>query len=940
VADPGSLSLPGAPIPRATYRLQFHPAFGFADAAALAPYLGMLGVSHVYASPYLKARPGSSHGYDIVDHRLLNPELGDEQDFRAMVAAFHEHSIGQILDFVPNHMGIGGAENVWWQDVLEWGEGSAYAGWFDIDWDPDPRALRGKVLVPFLGHQYGEVLEAGDLRLRFQPETGDFAVWGYDRHKLPICPLHYERILGDAVPALERIGDAFSGLPNWHPHVARRARELQGELAAIARDCDDVREALDHAVARLNGEPGQLETWSKLDALIKDQHWRAAHFVVAGDDINYRRFFNINELAGLRMELPELFDHAHGLVFDLLRDGTLDGLRIDHIDGLLDPKGYLVRLRETAPRPFYLVVEKILAPHETLRDDWPVEGTTGYEFTNLVLGLLVDPAGEAALSQTYTDFIAVDAAFGEIVRDCKVRIMTNEMASEMNVLARVATRVSGQNPRTADFTRNILQRALTQIIACFPVYRTYVDSDAAPAEADRRDLDWAVAQARRNEPDVDPSVFDFLSRLLSTDLVAQPRSGFSRHSVVRFAMRVQQYSGPVMAKGLEDTAFYRYNRFIALNEVGGHPDHFGISIAAFHKANAHRAAHSPHAMLATATHDTKRGEDVRARLAVLSEMPDEWARQVHLWNRLLRAHVGDLDGTAPPDRNDEYMFYQLLTGAWPAKLTDAAELDPGAVCAFAERLVPVIIKTVREAKLHSNWNAPNAAYEEALLGFVRAALDISRPNAFLDSFLPFQARVAKLGASNSLVQTALKLTLPGMPDIYQGAELWDLSLVDPDNRRPVDFAHRLRLFEATMAALADDRPAAMMEMLENWRDGRIKLAVTATLLVLRRQLPMLFADGGYEPLPLSGPSTDDICAFARASGDDALVVIAARFPTRYSADSGWDGTAVVAPRTVNRAVRWRDLLTGRVVEWDSGEALPVNALPRILPVVVLVPESK
>ena len=469
MADPGSLSLPGAPIPRATYRLQFHPAFGFADAAALAPYLGMLGVSHVYASPYLKARPGSSHGYDIVDHRLLNPELGDEQDFRAMVAAFHEHSIGQILDFVPNHMGIGGAENVWWQDVLEWGEGSAYAGWFDIDWDPDPRALRGKVLVPFLGHQYGEVLEAGDLRLRFQPETGDFAVWGYDRHKLPICPLHYERILGDAVPALERLGDAFSGLPNWHPHVARRARELQGELAAIARDCDDVREALDHAVARLNGEPGQLETWSKLDALIKDQHWRAAHFVVAGDDINYRRFFNINELAGLRMELPELFDHAHGLVFDLLRDGTLDGLRIDHIDGLLDPKGYLVRLRETAPRPFYLVVEKILAPHETLRDDWPVEGTTGYEFTNLVLGLLVDPAGEAALSQTYTDFIAVDAAFGEIVRDCKVRIMTNEMASEMNVLARVATRVSGQNPRTADFTRNILQRALTQIIACFPV---------------------------------------------------------------------------------------------------------------------------------------------------------------------------------------------------------------------------------------------------------------------------------------------------------------------------------------------------------------------------------------------------------------------------------------------------------------------------------------
>ena len=440
----------------------------------------MLGISHVYASPYLKARPGSMHGYDIVDHRQLNPELGDERDFRAMVAAFRQHGIGQILDFVPNHMGIGGADNVWWQDVLEWGESSEYAGWFDIDWDPDLRSLRGKVLVPFLGRQYGEVLEAGELRLRFQPDTGDFAVWAYGRHKLPICPLHYDRILGDAVPALERLSDAFSNLPDWHRHIARRARELQGELAAQARDFDDVREALDQAVARLNGEAGRLETWSGLDALIKDQHWRVAHFVVAGDDINYRRFFNVNELAGLRMELPELFDHAHGLVFDLLRDGTLDGLRIDHVDGLLDPKAYLIRLRENAPRPFYLVVEKILAPHETLRDDWPVDGTTGYEFTNLVLGLLVDPAGEAALSQTYIGFAAVDATIGEIVRDCKMRIMTSEMASELNVLARAARRVAAQNPRTADFTRNILQRALKQFIACFPVYRTYVDGDASP----------------------------------------------------------------------------------------------------------------------------------------------------------------------------------------------------------------------------------------------------------------------------------------------------------------------------------------------------------------------------------------------------------------------------------------------------------------------------
>jgi (1->4)-alpha-D-glucan 1-alpha-D-glucosylmutase len=917
------------PIPRATYRLQFHKGFGFADAAALAPYLTRLGISHVYASPYLKARPGSAHGYDIVDHRQLNPELGDERAFRAMVAAFRDNGIGQILDFVPNHMGVGGADNLWWQDVLEWGPDSDYAGWFDIDWNPDPRFLRGKLLVPFLGDQYGTVLEAGHLVLRFEAESGGFAVWAYGTHKLPICPLHYQRVFGDSHPDLERLGDAFSGLPNWHPRVAGRANDLQAELASLVRERDDVREAVAAAVARLNGQPGLLETWRDLNALIQDQHWRAAHFRVAADDINYRRFFNINELAGLRMELPELFDHAHGLVFDLLRDGTLDGLRIDHVDGLLDPKGYLIRLRERAPRPFYLVVEKILARHETLRDEWPVEGTTGYEFANLVLGLLIDPGGETAFTEIYAGFAAADQSFGEIVRDCKIRIMTNEMTSELNVLARDAARVARQNPMTADFTRNILQRGLQEIIACFPVYRTYVDGDVSPNDADRRDLDWAVAQARRNESNLDPSVFDFLSRLLSTDLVAQPRSGFSRQSVVRLAMRVQQYSGPVMAKGLEDTAFYRYNRFVALNEVGGHPDHFGVSMAAFHKANAQRAGRSPHAMLGTSTHDTKRGEDVRARLAVLSEIPEEWQHQVFIWNRILRARIGDLEGTAPPDRNDEYLFYQLLLGAWPAELTD---LDPDAVQVFGKRLEGAMVKSIREAKLHSTWDAPNTAYEEATLGLVRAALDVSRPNAFLDAFLPFQERVARLGVSNSLVQTALKLTLPGMPDIYQGTELWDLSLVDPDNRRPVDYKLRDRLL--------CESQAAMRGMLDDWRDGRCKLAVTAALLAERRAHPVLFAEGGYEPLQASGAKADQICAFARAAGECSLIVVASRFPARLAADPGWDGTEVARPRSANGVTRWRDLLTGQEPRCEGGESLSVEAVLSDLPVAVLVPKSQ
>ena len=921
--------------PRATYRLQFRAGFGFAEAAALAPYLARLGVSHVYASPYFKARPGSTHGYDIVDHNRLNPELGDDAAFRAMAAAFRENGLGQILDFVPNHIGVGGADNPRWLDVLEWGADSEYAGWFDIDWDPDRRYLTGKLLVPLLGEQYGAVLEAGQLALRFEPETGSFAVWAYDTHKLPVCPLHYARVLGDAHPALERFGDAFSGLPDWRPHIADRARELQAELAAAAGADPDLRAAVEAAVARLNGEPGELESWRSLDALIQDQHWRAAHFRVAADDINYRRFFNINELAGIRMELPAVFDHAHALVFDLLRDGTLDGLRIDHVDGLLDPKGYLIRLRDRAPRPFYLVVEKILARHEALREDWPVEGTTGYEFANLVLGLLTDPAGEEGLTRAYAEFAGEDRPFAEIVRDCKLRIMANEMASELNVLARDAGRIARQNPRTADFTRNILGRALREIVAAFPVYRTYVDSAASPSDADRRDLDWAVAQARRNEPDLDPSVFDFLHRLLSTDLVAQPRSGFSRHAVTRFAMGVQQYSGPVMAKGLEDTAFYRYNRLVALNEVGGHPDHVGISLAAFHKANAQRARRWPQAMLATSTHDTKRGEDVRARLSVLSEMPEEWARQVRTWSRILRARRGDVEVTAPPDRNDEYLFFQLLLGSWPAEWTGAPP-DADAVRAFALRIEDAMRKSLREAKLRSSWAAPNSAYEDAMLGFVRDALATSVSAAFFDVFLPFQAQVAQLGLRNSLVQVVVKLTAPGVPDLYQGTELWDLSLVDPDNRRPVDFALRTRLLGEVAAALERDRGAAMREMLEHWQDGRIKLAVTLTLLGHRSAHPALYAEGDYTPVLAAGTDADRVCVFLRMRGEDAVLTVARRFPGRaqpaLDAELAW-------PETLPAVPLWRELLTGRTYERRDAP-LQVDALLAELPAAVLVPAER
>ena len=546
-------------IPRATYRLQFQKGFGFRDAARIAPYLARLGVSHVYASPWLKARPDSTHGYDIVDHHALNPELGTRQDFDAMVLEFRANGLRQILDFVPNHMGVGGASNPLWLDVLEWGRDSAAAGWFDIQWDPEKHYLHDKLLVPFLGRQYGEELFDGKLTLKFDAGDGSFAVWAYGRHKLPVCPLHYARILGRNHPVLERIGDAFANLGEWRPQLPARARELKTNLAEAAKD-KAVQAAIDEVLERYRGEPGDQQSWESLDKLIRRQSWRAADFRVAGDDINYRRFFNINELAGLRMELSEVFDRAHSFIFELLAEGAIDGLRIDHIDGLLNPKEYLHRLRSHPHAPSYLIVEKILAHYEGLRGDWELDGTTGYEFANLVLGLMLDPAGEPAISSAYSGFTGERATFAQIARDSKLGIMRNEMASELEMLARDAASVARQNPCTADFTHNVLRRALRETVACFPVYRTYVDFEGSPSEEDRRYLTWAIRLARTNETEIDPSVFDFLDKLLSGDLVAEPRSGFSRHAALRCAMKVQQYSGPVTAKGIEDTAFYRYNR--------------------------------------------------------------------------------------------------------------------------------------------------------------------------------------------------------------------------------------------------------------------------------------------------------------------------------------------------------------------------------------------
>ncbi|MGI3903231.1 MAG: malto-oligosyltrehalose synthase [Janthinobacterium lividum] len=918
--------------PRATYRLQFTPDFGFDKAAELAPYLAKLGVSHLYASPYLKARPGSTHGYDITDHNVFNPELGGAVGFARMSAALKANGLKQILDFVPNHMGVGGADNPFWLDVLEWGPDSAYAGWFDIDWDSDQAYLHDKLLVPILGDQFGSELADGKLSLKFDAATGSFAVWAYDTHMLPVCPVNYGEILGDDDETLDRIGDGFSGLPAWRPQVLRRAESLKADLVESVRERPEIAEAIEAAVARFNGTPGNVRSWRPLEGLIRQQFWRAAHFRTAADDINYRRFFNINDLAGLRMELPAVFDHAHRLVATMLRDGTIDGLRIDHIDGLLDPKGYLERLRARAPnrqgQASYLVVEKILGPEEPLRADWPVDGTTGYEVTNQLLAVMIDPAAEASFSRIYAEFAGEADRFARTLRMSKKLIMDNEMSSELNSLAREITRVARRNPKTSDFTRNLLRRALREVVANFPVYRTYIDFAGVPTEEDRQSLDTAIAAARRTETTIDSSVYTFLYDLLTGDLVAGPKSGLSRNAVLHAAMRFQQYTGPVTAKGLEDTAFYRYNRFIGLNEVGGHPTDFGRPLQDFHDANAERAEHWPHSMLTTSTHDTKRGEDTRARLAALSELPDAWAETVADWSRSLRPAPAEAGPDHQPDRNDEYALFQLIVGTCPFELLGDRR-DGDVVATYADRLKAAMTKAIREAKVHSTWADPNDAYESSTHAFIDTIMTGEHAEAFWAAATPFMARLARLGAENSIVQTVLKLTIPGVPDIYQGCELWDFSMVDPDNRRPVDFAARSAALETLQADLAGDQASALASCRSAWQDGRLKLAVTAQLLGLRREQAALFADGDYEPLSAEGPEADAVCAFRRQEGAAEIVVAAARFPGRRE-DRGFDVATVLALPVG----QWTDVLSGRT--FKGGTAVSASALFDLVPAAVLL----
>jgi len=943
-------ALSTAPVPRATYRIQFHAGMRFEQATAIVPYLEALGVSHLYASPYLKARPGSQHGYDVVDPNALNPEIGTPADHDRLCAALRERGLSQVLDIVPNHMGVLEAGNDWWLDVLECGEASPHAATFDIEWHPADPVLHGRLLLPVLGDPYGEVLESGTFRLGFDAEAGTLSLH-YHGHRFPLDPATYPDVFdasplpddpGEGGAAMRSLLDAFRHLPPRDTDAAGRAtrqrdkRALQRRLAALCAGHAWVREWLDRAIGVLHGTPGDPVSFDRLDALVAKQAWRPAFWRVSGDEVNYRRFFDIDTLAAVRMERPEVFDAAHRLVMRWVGEGRIEGLRIDHPDGLRDPRGYFEQLqarhererreRGQPARALFVAVEKILAEHEQIPDDWPVHGGTGYRFSNQVNGLFVDARHEKAFDRLLRTFTGRTDDVDLLLREAKGLVMTTSLASDLEWLTGALHRIASADRRTRDFTRGRLRFALTEVARAFPVYRTYIDEHGASAQ-DRQHVAWAVAEARRHATAADQRGILFLRDVLLTPpgTLAPER----REALLAFIARWQQFTAPVMAKSMEDTVFYQYHRLVSLNDVGGDPRRFGMSVAAFHAANAARARHLPHTLLATSTHDSKRSEDVRARLNVLSEVPASWARAVRCWAAMNRPRAERHDARIDP--GDEYLLYQTLVGVWPFAPVGAA-----ALASLEERVQAYLLKAVREAKRFTSWVNPDAAYESALARFVHLLLGVQEPNPFVRDLEAWLPPVSRAGCWNSLNQVLLKFTSPGVPDLYQGSELWNFSLVDPDNRRPVDFVAREAALADVMASYRDGRldRDALRALREDLPSGRLKLLLTARLLGLRKARPGVFAEGTYVPLEVSGPAADHVIAFARVHGDDAVVVIATRLLATLGDDGAlaWHGTEVALPTGIGDT--WQDGLTGAPVT-TPGARVPLDTVLPVVPFAVL-----
>jgi (1->4)-alpha-D-glucan 1-alpha-D-glucosylmutase len=964
----------GPRIPSATYRVQLHKDFTFNQAREIVPYLKELGITDLYTSPFFQASAGSTHGYDVVDHNRLNPEIGTEADFDALVAELHQHGMGLVADFVPNHMGIAEAANGWWMDVLENGPSSLAAPCFDIDWHPLKHELDNKVLLPILGDQYGKVLENGELKLSF--EAGVFSLHYY-QVRLPINPRTYNLILkvalaqltpqraaGPAAATVGALDPSGSGAGKYHlaelqsimtqldkmpprtttdrQQIEERAREKEVAKVRLEQLCAehaDVAAAIQKATEIFSGKVGEPRSFDPLDQLVDAQAYRLSYWRVAAEEINYRRFFDINTLAAIRVELPEVFAATHQLLWRLIESGAVTGLRIDHPDGLYDPRGYFTQLQQNYARltgtklpddgkGIYLLGEKILSGNERLRQDWPIHGTTGYDFTTQVTQLLVDSSNEKAFSETYQKFLGRYVHFPTLVYEKKRLTMRLSLANDINVLGFILNHLSEHNRLVRDFTLNALTSVVREVIACCPVYRTYLVHGQPPAPEDRAVINRAVALAKRQNPGMEASIFDFLHDILLFHFPPNTDpAGIAEHE--HFVMKFQQCTGPIMAKGLEDTAFYIYNRLVALNEVGGEPQRFGTTPAEFHQYNSHNAERWPHTMLASSTHDTKRAEDTRARIAALSECPTEWRQALRSWTAMNRKHVTDIDGESAPSPNEEYLLYQILLGTWPADFSALSDDEHGV---YVGRMQEYMTKAIKEAKVNSSWIQPNEPWDEAVRRFIEKILQRGKgQEAFSQAIEPLAARLAQLGVINSLAQTVLKLTVPGVPDTYQGNELWDYSLVDPDNRRPVDYAKRRE-------ALASIKGANPVELLENWRDGRIKLFITHAILRYRGEQPDLFGSGAYRPLKLTGQFTENAAAFIREGESAAVLVIVPRLSSRVGfppVGKRWEDTAV-ALEDGDGAAPWHDLMTGHVIKSGSSDSLSLVEALADLPVAVLV----
>jgi (1->4)-alpha-D-glucan 1-alpha-D-glucosylmutase len=913
-------------IPTATYRIQFHSEFKFEQAKNIAAYLAELGISDLYASPIFKARKGSTHGYDVVDPTQLNPELGTLEDFEALSNEIQRHNMGWLQDIVPNHMAYD-SQNSWLMDVLENGPDSDAFYYFDIEWDQVYEDIKGRVLAPMLGNFYGQCLENGEIQLDYD-ENGLNV--NYFSLKLPVRIESYGKFI------TQNLGHLGRSLGRRHPDFIKllgivyliksapgetKGKErydqiafVKGLLWELYTQNSEVKDFIDSNVKFFNGEKGNPESFNYLDNLLKEQFYRLSFWKVGAEEINYRRFFTVNELISVKVQEIKVFHKTHSLINQLVEEGKITGLRIDHIDGLYDPTEYLKRLREKTG-DVYITVEKILEVKEKLPEIWPIQGTSGYDFLNYVNGIFCKGENEQQLTDIYKKFTGVGSNYEELFIEKKHLIVDKNLAGDVDNLAQILKKIASQSRLGIDFTMNGLKRTLAEVLMLFPVYRTYINGDGL-SEDDSLYIKGVIEEARGRIPLL-LNELNFIEKLL---LLEWEESLTPEQNALRlhFVMRLQQLSGPLMAKGIEDTLFYVYNRLTSLNEVGGNPGKFGITVSDFHEFNQKQSVAWTYKMNATATHDTKRGEDVRARLNVLSEIPQEWDKQVKRWSEINRFKKIKLKGRSVPVPNDEYFFYQTLVGAYPFNESETEH--------FLVRVKDYMLKSVREAKLYTAWLRPDTDYEDGFLSFVEKVLEHNESNQFFQEFLPFQQRVAEYGIFNSLSQTLLKYTSPGVPDTYQGTEFWDLSMVDPDNRRPVDYQQRIACLQEIREKSQTDILKLIDELSSHQEDGRIKLFLTYKLLQARKENLEVFQKGDYLPLEVVGKFKDNIVAFARSFGDTMAIAVAPRFltsliqPGEYPlGEQVWADTELELPQPVQS--NWRDAITNQTISGNGRIAI-------------------